>query len=253
MGLEPFHTSVTGVRITRICVSLLLAVIITVLNTGCASMNQQVTSPVQPTYLSVRRPVLTPLAETNATQEKGGLTVVVEPILYTTRLDSIIRDETRKPALLEPLAWGDNATFFTRHVSPTATYEPSRLGFNVRMVNGINHVVRGAGTVVSAVIDGRQVAMSQEGYVDLVNAVIIPRGEVSLQITGPEIATLPDSCTFGLFFYDFVTATDAAGNPIERQNFEWYYSITRVLDRVEGQSYSVKMVRDAAGVHTAKR
>ena len=35
---------------------------------------------------------------------------------------------------------------------------------------------------------------------------------------------IPDPTTVGLFLYDVVTNTDAAGNVTEKQNFEWYFS-----------------------------
>lgn len=224
---------------------------IVILSGGCASMNQQVSTSL-PTKLTVRKPTVVALPETSPTQDKGGLTVIVEPVLYEVRLDSVIRDEPRKPALLEPFAYGDNASFFTRYVDPTAYVQPERLVFNVRIINGLNHVVRGAGAVVAAEVDGQQVEMSQDNYSDLINALILPRGELSLKIYGPTLRSLPDACTFGLYFYDFVTATDAAGNPTERQNFQWFYQYATTPEYVSAQSRTVKMIRDERGLHVAK-
>lgn len=218
---------------------------------GCAP-----TAPKRPQSqvfeMTVKKPVLTPLAETKATQERGGVTLIVEPFLYEVKVDSVIDDRPRNPDFLESLFKEDNAYYFTRYVNPTVAVHPDQLGFNVRLVNGLNHVVRGAGTVVSAVVDGKQVALGQDGYAELVNAVVIPRGELAIRIWGPKLNVLPNSCTFGLFLYDFVTATDAAGNPSERQNFEWYYNYTAAPEYVSGAQRTAKMVRTPEGEHPKK-
>ena len=40
------------------------------------------------------------------------------------------------------------------------------------------------------------------------------------------ISTLSEGGTLGVFLYDVVTEADAAGNPVTRDNFEWYFSLS---------------------------
>jgi hypothetical protein len=55
----------------------------------------------------------------------------------------------------------------------------------------------------------------------------LPQQEGDYEVSGPDLSVLPDNSTIGLFLYDMVTATDAAGNPTKRTNFEFYYTLSR--------------------------
>lgn len=227
-------------RITASVEGFALLIVTVSLAIGCASSapKQPASSPIK---LTVTRPAIAALPETEETQERGGLTLIVEPLSYGIKHDSLVNDTPRNPDFLENLGEPKNAYYFTRTVTSTANLEPDRLGFNVRIINGLGHVIRGAGTVVTFTIDGKQTAMAD--YSDLINAIVTPRGEISLRVWGPELRSLPASCTVGLFFYDFVTETDAAGNPSERQNFEWYYDYKAMPEYVDGHTRTAKMIR----------
>ena len=84
-------------------------------------------------------------------------------------------------------------------------------------------VFRGAGTVVQFNIDGQLKSVDQKGYQNLVQAIVPPRSQTTLEIYGPELSNLPEKANIGLFFYDVVTNQNEAGEVTERQNFEWYY------------------------------
>ena len=59
------------------------------------------------------------------------------------------------------------------------------------------------------------------------------------------MATLREHATIGLFLYGMVTATDAAGNPTKRSNFEFYYTLMRE-PKSQKVSISVKRVMFSA-------
>jgi len=101
--------------------------------------------------------------------------------------------------------------------------EPDRLRFQVRINNQMPRVFRGAGTVVQFNIDGQLKSVDQEGYQNLVQAIVPPRSQTTLEIYGPKLSNLPEEANIGLFFYDVVTNQNEAGEVTERQNFEWYY------------------------------
>jgi len=44
-----------------------------------------------------------------------------------------------------------------------------------------------------------------------------------VKVVGPALASLPDECSVGIFFYDVVTEKDDAGNIKRRANFEWFF------------------------------
>jgi len=208
---------------------------------GCASTAHK--KDITEVKMAVKMPLLAPLRETNPLQEKGGISISLSPILYQVIQDSVVKDVTVNPSFLEALTAKDGAVFFDRTVTPVLGVTPDELRFVIKLNNKLNHVIRGAGTVVSFVINGNQIALSQEHYSELLNAIVVPRGEAQLGISGPKLNAIPDSCTIGLFLYDFVTATDAAGNPTEKQNFEWYYTYKAQTHEQMGSVKKTRMVR----------
>lgn len=111
--------------------------------------------------------------------------------------------------------------------SPYLQIEPKQVRFKVTINNHLDHVVRMAGTAVAFSVAGKTIALDQSGYSDFLNGIILPQQEGDYEISGPDIFSLPDNATIGLFLYDMVTATDPAGNPTKRTNFEFYYTLSR--------------------------
>lgn len=109
---------------------------------------------------------------------------------------------------------------------PRIDVVPHTLRFKVSVYNRLDRVVRMAGTAVAFQVAGKTVAVDKANYDDFLNGIILPRQEGDFDIAGPEINDLPNHATIGLFLYDVVTATDAAGNPTKRSNFEFYYTLS---------------------------
>jgi len=98
------------------------------------------------------------------------------------------------------------------------------LRFQIHISNRLPRVFHGSGIAVLFNVAGKNQAIDPRGYASLVQLIVSPRGEEEVEIAGPSLETLPDQTTVGLFLYDVVTNTDAAGNTTEKQNFEWYFS-----------------------------
>ena len=76
-------------------------------------------------------------------------------------------------------------------------------------------------------VNNRTIAFNQSGYRNFLDLIVIPRGESQVEIQGPALEELPDSCNFALFIYDVVTEVDPAGNPTRKENYEWYYTFNK--------------------------
>ena len=112
---------------------------------------------------------------------------------------------------------------------------PDRLQFLIKINNKLSRVFRGAGTVVQFNVGGKLLAVEQAGYAEMLQAIVPPRTEHQLKISGPPLDLLSDNATIGLFLYDVVTAVDAAGNVTEKQNFEWYFNYTTKVAEETGE------------------
>jgi len=209
--------------------------------TGCQVPTTEPAPRPQKT-ISCKLPVLTLLPESAGRKEKGGIEISVDPVTYKTE-----RGQNKSRTVVQPnfgeaiLAPTDPSTgrpfpFVEDRVEPYLKTSPDRLAFLIKINNKLPRVFRGAGTVVQYNVAGKLIAVDQTGYGEMLGAIIPPRTEMQLTVTGPSLDTLPDQGTIGIFFYDVVTATDAAGNVTEKQNFEWFFN------------YSTKPVEETAPI-----
>lgn len=212
------------------------------LSTGCVTNPPP---PPQTKTISCKLPVLALLPESAGRKEKGGIEISVDPVSYKAKRGENRRRVEVQPdfgeALMAPKdPSGNRYPFVEDRVEPFLKTSPDRLAFLIKINNKLPRVFRGAGTVVQYNVAGKLYAVDQTGYGEMLAAIVPPRTEMQLTVLGPPLDTLPDQGTIGLFFYDVVTATDAAGNVTEKQNFEWFFN------------YSTKPVEES-GATTVKR
>ncbi|MGK2962006.1 MAG: hypothetical protein ACSLFK_07635 [Gemmatimonadaceae bacterium] len=208
---------------------------------GCASVTPTPPTPVE--YpLNWKLPVIAPAPQTRPSQGRGGLTIVAAPVAYSKAQQPRTRDEPYQPFI------GTECTsYFRRHEWATANVDPSHLRFVVTINNGLTNVFRGAGALVTLNVNGRPLALDQSGYAELTSAMIPPRGNAQISVLGPSLDVLPDSGLVGLFIYDVVTATDAAGNPTRRENFEWFFDYHTKTEVDKGTVAITSMTRPTPG------
>jgi hypothetical protein len=182
-------------------------------------------------------PEITAMPETDYSQVKGGVRISIAPIAYKTEVGS----QTTRHQIPRPFLWIDpepqtgQKIFFEEIATPFLKITPERLQFTVKINNTLSRVFRGAGTVVQFNVGGKMMAVDQTGYGEMLGAIVPPQGELQLTISGPKIDTIPDNGTLAIDFYDVVTATDAAGNVTEKQNYKWLYKYETKTVEQNGQ------------------
>lgn len=227
-------------RATACAVGLLASAIVLHLS-GCASAPP----PPAPTItVTAKVPNVTGMAESSPgnhgggrrvpeAQEKGGIEIAVVPATYRAVKRERVAIQPINAgfgnALAVSLATGGNAknqVYVQEVTTPYLDVEPARLLFTVRVNNKLSRVFRGQGAVVQFNVAGKLIPFGQTDYADFMNGIVPPRNENTFTIRGPRLDSLPDKCSIGIFLYDVITATDAAGNTTEKQNYEWYFDYT---------------------------
>jgi hypothetical protein len=198
---------------------------------------QDTTKEAQQVNLQWKMPVLTALPQTKPSQGKGGILISLAPVSYNAARLTKTVDTPYRPFLAD-----ENTRYFNRSEIPHSVVEPSNLRFSLTISNKLDRVFRGAGSVVSLNVNNNALAVNQSGYESLLNLIVTPRGQAQVDINGPELKTLPDSCTIALFIYDVVTDVDAAGNPTKKENFEWYFKYSTET-KTEVGSYETKSMQ----------
>jgi hypothetical protein len=201
------------------------------LPTGCAALVASLRPPPpEPVTVTYRMPTIMP-AQGAAQQAsvKGGVAITATPATYVedagTTSDEI--ETGRGISCTRARTGGVEVTpvrFLRRTTRPTFDVTPSHLVFLVKITNQMPRVFRGAGTIVQFNVAGNLVSVDRSQYSELSNLMLPPRNEAELHLVGPLLSSIPEGSTIGLFLYDVVTNTDAAGNVTKKQNFEWYYT-----------------------------
>ncbi len=207
----------------------LLAAILAVSTSACAGLLESLKPPPpQPITVGYKMPVIAPVAEVKQSLSKGGIMISVTPATYVevsnSKTDEI---EVDRGITCRRLKQGVEVTPTRRlrtTISPQYGVNPDRLVFLLKINNQMSRVFRGAGAVVQFNVGGRLVSVPQGQYAELSNLLLPPRNEADVHVVGPPLESITDGATVGLFLYDVVTRTDAAGNVTEKQNFEWYYN-----------------------------
>ncbi len=187
--------------------------------------------PPQPTVVTVPMtvPSLAPAPETKTTQTKGGVRITAETDEFTADVVPVRIDTQFEPGFKEMFKYhctpGQPIAYFEHSYKPEVVSKPRNLIIHLKIDNQMPRVFRGAGALVQFNVAGKAIHVNPEGYGDFINAIVPPRSSQSVDIVGPEIASLPPQATIGVFLYDVVTKMDAAGNITEKQDFEWYYSL----------------------------
>jgi hypothetical protein len=205
----------------------LIAIACSVGALGCATAPPPPPTADKQITITCLQPNTTPLQETKEMQTKGGIQIIVAMQPFQCEKAVKERSVASTPDFTEAILAskthpGEHYVETTR--TPYFLTKPDRLKVTLKIVNQLSRVFRGAGGVVQFTVAGKTWANKQEDYAEFSNAIIPPRGEQQIEIYGPPTEAIPAQANIGLFLYDVVTKTDQAGNIVEKQNFEWYYS-----------------------------
>jgi hypothetical protein len=194
---------------------------------GCATSAPPPAAAPTSTTMTCKFPTTTPLQETKEMQLKGGVQIFVAiqpfqcvPAFRTTKVPAAA------PFAEQLMANSQHAgrQYVETTKTPYFQVTPERLKVTLKVVNQLSRVFRGAGTVIQFTVAGKTWASKQEDYAEFTNVIIPPRGEQQIELYGPPMESMPPTGNLGIFLYDVVTKTDAAGNITDKQNYEWYYN-----------------------------
>jgi hypothetical protein len=177
-------------------------------------------------------PFLEPVENYPQTIGRNGIRVSVEPQFF--KIDRGIRTECQQNSQL--LVLNDKYSFTVTGV-PVYKITPNKPVFKIRINNNLDRVLRMAGSVVIFQVNNKNVAIEKSAYQDLLGGVILPRQESEFEIAGPDISSIEENSTVSVLLYDVVTKTDAAGNPTERSNFEWFFKYNKLPKTI---NYAIK-------------
>jgi hypothetical protein len=205
-----------------------------VLLTGAVGCATAPPPPPSAITMTCRYPVFSPLPQTKELQRKGGVsvTLAVAPFQCVQQVEKTYAH--KGPTLAETALGRKNGHRVTTS-TPRLVPAPERLKVTLRVTNHIEHVVRGAGTLIQFQIAGKNYAAKAEDFAEFTNMILPPHGEQTVDLYGPQVDTLPPQATLAIIISDLVTKTDDAGNPTSRDHFEWFYNYEMQAKAEAGQ------------------
>jgi hypothetical protein len=191
---------------------------------GCAAKEPLVVQ----NEVTLAIPTVTPQAETQYSQEKGGIEISVAPADYTvTTHEEVARQPKPAPvwmSILSSVVGFRCPSYVETTTTQTPVVDPPQLRLLVKINNKMPRVFYGRGTIIQFNAGGRMLAVDQSGYETFLGTIVPPRQEQQIEILGPPLSTLtPPNGIIGIFLYDVVTNQDDAGKVTEKQNFTWYF------------------------------
>lgn len=209
------------------------------LSLSCATT----TNPPPQMSIGARLTHMERVGQTPARQTNGGVSITVAPVAFDTVKTTVCSYERSGPQFFQTIPEGvseETHTQLEEEEFEILSVQPTELSFLVTIRNQMDRVFRGSEAVVQFTADERVQGVEQSNYMDLLNALVPPGRETQIRIRGPSIRALTDGSTVGVQLFDVVTAIDSAGNIVNRDNFEWYFTvqentIRRTLETIEGR------------------
>ena len=195
--------------------------------TGCQT--ERPTAP-QTTQISCRIPkieIVTDQVNTQ-TQTKGGLEITLAPSLYNGHRKVYTTYKRVPPPPIALILGGGNGqkVYVEKDTTTKLIPSPARLEFEVQIHNQLDRVFHAQGAVAQFNVDGKLIPDGDADYKELANGIVPPRNSMSFKIVGPQLSLLKNTGNISFSLYDVVTATDAAGNATQKQNYTWDFTYT---------------------------
>lgn len=188
---------------------------------GCVPPKPQAPPAPQTATVSYRQPAVSPIEGTTEVQDKDGVSIAVSTVPFVAS-ETVCKQYKQLPTMFVV----NNQYNYQMVATPKYRVEPDALRFKIRVVNNLSQVLRLAGTLLRFQVNGQETSLSDNsGAKALLDGVLAPREQRDYEITGPKTDKIPDSANVALMLYGIVTATDPAGNPSKRSNFEWFYKL----------------------------
>lgn len=201
---------------------------------GCETVPTDQPNPA--VTMRAQVPQLTALDQTEQRQRKGEVTVMAAGQTYGVEQEHRVNYRQVAP----PPPWqsprpSDRHVYVERTREPLLVVTPDRLEFLLTITNHGDRVLRTRGAVMELNVDGRTLAVREQDYQGLLDAVIPPGGQRQVSLYGPSLDRMPDAGVVGLFLYDVPIERDEAGNIVRVENFEWYFEYELRTQTREGE------------------
>lgn len=227
-------------KLAKLCRPLRVwAVTASCLSLSCATA----TNPPPQMSIGAKLTDMERVGQTPATQTNGGVSITVAPVAFDTVKTTVCSYERPGQQLFQTIPEGvseETHTSLEEEKFKVLSVQPTELSFLVTIRNQMDRVFRGSRAVVQFTADEKIQAVEKSNYIDLLNALVPPGSETQIRIRGPSLNALTDGSTVGMQLFDVVTAIDSAGNVVNRDNFEWYFTvheetIRRTLETIESR------------------
>lgn len=175
-----------------------------------------------PYEITYELPVLKAVEQTKQDQVKGGVTISCE----VTPFEAVkTMYEEKEIATADPIKPG----YDIYKVGTKARYEvkPDDVWFNIRIKNNQDRILKLKDVAIVMLIDGVAYNIPDEAKQDWVGGMLVKGFEKTQRIRGPKISGLATDKIVYVSINDVPTAYNAAGEVTKKENFEWYYQVTK--------------------------
>ena len=171
---------------------------------------------------SYELPVLKAVEQTKQDQVKGGVTVSCE----VSSFEAIkIVNEEKEIATADPNKKG----YDIYKIGSKVKYEvaPEEIWFNIKIKNNQDRILKLKDVAIVLLIDGVAYNIPEDAKQEWVGGMLIKGFEKTQKIRGPKISGLGTDKIIYVSINDVPVSYNSAGEVLKKENFEWYYQVTR--------------------------
>ncbi|GAB4500442.1 MAG: hypothetical protein OHK0019_38860 [Saprospiraceae bacterium] len=175
-----------------------------------------------PYEITYELPALKAVEQTKQDQVKGGVTVSCE----VTPFEAVkTMYEEKEIVTADPNKPGYD--IFKVHAKARYEVKPDDVWFNIRIKNNQDRILKLKDVAIVILVDGVAYNIPDEAKQEWVGGMLVKGFEKTQKIKGPKISGLATDKIVYVSINDVPTAYNAAGEVTKKENFEWYYQVTR--------------------------
>ena len=211
---------------------------------GCIPAKPKAPPKEEKAAIKIKMPKFAPVKQGTETQEREGVVLQMAAPAFKPERSTKATCTLQPSAPFAGMLIINNAepkhTFEIRE-EPSLAVNPRETLFIVKVTNRTPQVLKLEGTVFKLNVNGKEIALNQEGYKAFLTGILTPSEEKEFTVVGPEWASLPESATINFALFGMPVSIDQAGNVAKRGNFDWTFKYTVAEETHED---SVKVYSD---------
>ncbi len=187
-----------------------------------------------PYEASYELPVLKAVEKTKQDQIKGGVMVSCEITPFEA---TKIMNEEKEIVTADPNKPG----YDIYKVGTRIGYDvsPDVIWFNIRIKNNQDRILKLKDVAIVMLIDGVAYNIPEDAKLEWVGGMLVKGFEKTQKIKGPRISGLGTDKVVYVSINDVPTVYSPGGEILKKENFEWYYQVTRQqIKKQEMMQYS---------------